>query len=368
MVARVARGWPRWLSLLWLLLASACQPATAPPSPALAPHTSGLNQSEAAAEPTQGVAARTEPTARERFVLALPAPSGTFAWAYVAKEQGIFEKYALDVELPLVRGNQTVGAGIVSGSFDVGVASVNAIDANLQDPEIVLIAVVLSRLVASIYTKPEIASVAQLRGRTVATTQRGATLGTALEVVLDHSGMDPNAVDIVYAGDVQAALTVLLNGQADAAVLTAPSTVHARRAGMRELLNITELNYPFVMGGLATSKKLLQTKADQMERFLKAVVEAIHYAKTHKAETMRAIGLYAQAADPDAQEESYNAHVPYFANKPFPTDEAIRNVLSLRTDDARTAAPSRFYDDTILRRLDRSGWLDRTINTYNQTP
>jgi ABC-type nitrate/sulfonate/bicarbonate transport system substrate-binding protein len=368
MVACIARGWPRWLSLLCLLLLSACQPSATSPSPASPPPTGGLNPPVAATEPARGVAAQTEPAARERFVLALPAPSGTFAWAYVAKEQGIFEKYALDVELPLVRGNQTVGAGIVSGSFDVGGASVNAIDANLQDPEIVLIAVVLSRLVASIYTKPEITRIAQLRGRTVATTQRGATLGTALEVVLDHSGMDLSAVDVVYAGDVQAALTVLLNGQADAAVLTAPSTVHARRAGMRELLNIAELNYPFVMGGLATSKRLLQTKADQMERFLKAVVEAILYAKTHKAETMRAIGLYAQAADPDAQEESYNAHVPYFANKPFPTDEAIRNVLSLRTDDARTAPPGRFYDDTILRQLDRAGWLDHITNTYGRAP
>jgi hypothetical protein len=53
-----------------------------------------------------------------------------------------------------------------------------------------------------------------------------------------------------------------------------------------------------------------------------------------------------------------------FAEKPYPSAEAMRTILeSSRRPEARTADPRMFIDDRFVSRLDKQGFIDLLYKT-----
>jgi nucleoid-associated protein YgaU len=96
---------------------------------------------------------------------------------------------------------------------------------------------------------------------------------------------------------------------------------------------------------------------------MRAVIEGVHYAKTHRKETMEVITKYLRTDDKEVLEDTYESIVlGLVPEKPYPTQKGIQIILrefGAKDPAARSARPDQFVDLTIVKELDGSGFIDR---------
>jgi ABC-type nitrate/sulfonate/bicarbonate transport system substrate-binding protein len=156
-------------------------------------------------------------------------------------------------------------------------------------------------------------------------------------------------------------LIALNSGSVEATLLSPPEHFEALRLGMKILLNLRDLNVPYQGTGLVTTQRLLARNRDLARRFLKAFVEAIHLVRTNPTVSKRALAKYRKTRDEKQLEDAYQTLREIVKPKPYPSVEGFRTIIkdaSDRLPAARTANPKDFMDTSLLKELDRSGYID----------
>jgi NitT/TauT family transport system substrate-binding protein len=348
----------------WLV---ACAPSAAPgsgPPPNAGGSPAGGSPSSSS-PPGSGGAARTEQggggaAAPTRLRLAYPQPSASQTPLWVAQDAGFYARYGLDVDLQYVRGGNTLTKALIARDVDVASSGGNAtLEATLQGVDLTIIASASNVLTFSIFGRPEVASLADLAGRTVGLYSRGSLTETALRVAAESVALDVDrSVSMVPFGDAPGVLAAMEGGAVQAGVLSAPFTVVARNSGYRELVDVASLDYPFLQGSLATTRGYAAEQPSTITAFLKAYLAGIKLAREDPAQAKRSIAKYTETDDAAVLDESYRAYAPTWEPLPYATDAAIRGVLRwLPTEGAATADPARFKDDHFLRELETSGFV-----------
>jgi ABC-type nitrate/sulfonate/bicarbonate transport system substrate-binding protein len=163
---------------------------------------------------------------------------------------------------------------------------------------------------------------------------------------------------VLYFSRQQDALAALDKGIVSAAVLSAPTTLMARRLGYRELVNIGSLKLPYTFAGIALPRSVSRQNPDLVRSFLKAYVAAIKITKDQPAVAKQALARYFGAKDPEIVDEAYQSFAPLFPRVPYATEEGIRAVLA-DTDHpkAATADPKMFFDNRFLQELESTGFV-----------
>jgi hypothetical protein len=77
---------------------------------------------------------------------------------------------------------------------------------------------------------------------------------------------------------------------------------------------------------------------------------------------MVVMGKYLRTTNPAALSDAYEIDVQkYMLKVPLPTVEAVRSVLedlATRNPKAKDADPRRFFDDSFVRQMQSSGFID----------
>jgi len=301
----------------------------------------------------------TQNTALRRTTVAYSSYANAFAPLYVAAEAGLFAKYGLDVELTYVGNATTVTQGLLAG--DIGFAGVgpSVIDARLAGSDLVIVADLLPVLLFTMYGDPAISSLQDLRGKTIGSTRPAATADQATNLLLGRIGLVPGQdVTIVHFGEIGAILAAMQQHLADAALLSAPTTLRAREMGFKEIVNLGAMRIPFVHDAIAASTRYARDNPDTARRFLKAYIEAIKLTHEDKPRAMQAIGKYTLTDDVRFQEEAYDNVVDLLPRFPRVTEEVIQGVLDAsQAPNAKAARAADFYDNSYVDAL--RDWTDQ---------
>jgi ABC-type nitrate/sulfonate/bicarbonate transport system substrate-binding protein len=286
--------------------------------------------------------------------------SGAFAPVWIASERGLFTKYGLNVDLRYI-APATSTQGLLAKSLDVVNPGGEIIEAGLNGEPVVYIAGVLNRAVMSVYAKPEIRSLADLKGKVLAVTVPGATTDFAARVLLQQVGLTPGKdVKILYLKGMPEILAGITQGNADAGIFTSPTTLKARQAGLKELLNVTEQNIPMIHAAFASTKDYLKTQPDNVRRFLQGYLEGIKVARADPELAKQMIGKYTKTTDRDDLEDSYRTFLPAWEKLPVVPTAAVQTMLNFATHPAaKTAKAENFIDNSALVELEKSGFVDR---------
>jgi LysM repeat protein len=115
--------------------------------------------------------------------------------------------------------------------------------------------------------------------------------------------------------------------------------------------------------GIATTRSLIKSKPELVRDFMRAYVEGIHYAKTHRGETLEILAKYLRTDDKEILEDTYDSiALNLVPEKPYPTLKGIQIILrelGIKDPNARSAKPEQFVDLTFIKELDSSGFIDR---------
>jgi LysM repeat protein len=164
-------------------------------------------------------------------------------------------------------------------------------------------------------------------------------------------------------GNVPALLAAMEAGKIQGAMLSAPTSLRAKKLGYPMLADLQMLGLEYQHTSVATSRALLKSKPDLARDFLRAYVEGIHYAKTNRRETIEVLAKYLRTDDKEVLDDTYESIVQTLVpEKPYPTIKGVQIILrefGAKDPVARSARPEQFVDVSIVKELDSSGFIDR---------
>jgi len=287
------------------------------------------------------------------------AVSGVMAPIWVGQEGGLFTKHGVNVDLKYLAATTAV-QGMVGGGEEVGLVGNQGIDAKLEGADLIYVASGLPTFVFQVYGRPEIKSMADLKGKVVAVTQPSASTDYAMRIVLKRNGLEPDKdVKILYAQDIAAVFTSVSNGNASAGIMSAPTSLKAKAAGLKPILNITELRIPFLFTGMLSSPKIMREKNEPLTRFLRGYIEAMAVIRRDKETTMKSMGKFLKTNDREVLESVYDDYKDVFPQVPLMTAAEVKAVLDVaKSPRAKQMKPEEFFDNSLVQKIQAAGFID----------
>jgi NitT/TauT family transport system substrate-binding protein len=290
--------------------------------------------------------------------------SGNMTPFWVAKEGGYFKKYGLDIDqVAFPSGNEGMAAMIAGEIEFLGIAGSTTASANIGGSDVISLAITADRLLTSLIVNSTIQKPEDLRGKAIGISRFGTSIDTAARIVIQHYGLEPiKDVSLIQVGAVSSAVGALRSGRIQGAILSYPTVVQARREGFREMLDIASLGQAYAATGITVRRGFMAQRKDVVVNYVKAIVEAIARVKKDKPYALEVMGKYFRSKDKEMLGETYEiASTKYLKRIPYPSLEGFRAVideLGQVNPKAKGQDPKRFYDDSILQELDKSGFVN----------
>jgi NitT/TauT family transport system substrate-binding protein len=287
------------------------------------------------------------------------ALGGTMTPAFVAQDLGLFSKHGLEHSLQYIPATTGVQA-LAAGSEEIGLVGNQCIDLGLEGADTVYIASTAARFIFQLYGAPSIKTVADLKGKVVAATQPAASTDYAMRMVLRKFNLMPDQdVKIIYAGSSPALMSMLKGGNAVAGLMNPPIIYQAQEIGMRQIINVTELNIPFVFVAVCTTKRVLQEKPEAVIRYLRAYTEAISVILNDKETTLKIMGKRMKMDNRKWVEAVYDDIAKVLQRTPYMTPLEVQAVLDVvKSPKAMQVKPEAFFDNSFLQRVEASGFIN----------
>ena len=216
------------------------------------------------------------------------------AQAIAAYEGGYYKKHGLDVELVEFTSGTDLIKAIVGGQLDTGVLGfTNAASWSSRGADLKVVGGAQHGFHAIVVREDaNIESVADLKGRSLASQREGSTADTVLRgVVLKDAGLAPGDVNVLGVSP-QVAVQSLVGNRVEAAFLFEPQARIAQLvAPVKQIYEIGEV-WPFPCMVVITSGEVLKERKDAVWKSLDAQREAIELLENEPDEAAKLIASY----------------------------------------------------------------------------
>jgi NitT/TauT family transport system substrate-binding protein len=325
-------------------------------SPAAAPGGSS-------AAPASAAAAAAPAPALQPLKFVISTIGASIAPIIVAKDAGFAARQGLDVELVITRSGSEAMAALLSQDAPIGSIGGNAIvNASAGGAELVAVAVQQRRFTYQVMAGPELQTFADLRGRRLGVADVGGSSDLAAQYALDKFGLRRGEdVAVLSLGSQNERLGGVQAGAVAAAMLQAPFTAAARKAGLHAIFDYAAESYEVPITTVVTSRAYLGAQPDVVRRYLTALVDAIHYYKTEREGTLAIVGRFLGEDDRETLDEIYRESAgPVMLEVPLPTADLFANAIEQIAPHNEAVArlrPDELIDDHFVRELDESGYI-----------
>jgi NitT/TauT family transport system substrate-binding protein len=301
---------------------------------------------------------------RRKALVAYVAPGITQTLPWIAKEAGLFAKHGIDAEVILLTGSPRLVQTLIAGDIDYALGGTSSVlRARFRSPDPLIIATTTNFSGQRVLLRPEspLQRLQDLKGKTVGVTQYGSQGDTFLRDALKRVGLRPDAdVSILQMGGIPQVGAALLAGKIDAGVSGESSLVLIQQGRAKQLPGASAKDLKIAGSGatLNVTRRTIARDREGIVRFLRAYVEAIHYFRTNREGSVRALTKFFRGASAEQTAFLYDDQREVFDPLPIPSDEAIQGELDRETEPkAKTMKPADFMDLSFLREIEKSGFL-----------
>jgi NitT/TauT family transport system substrate-binding protein len=260
--------------------------------------------------------------AADRVKLALPAKSMGYLPLFIAVHRGFFKDEAIDIEIPMLLP-QLAHNALMSGEVDYHGAADSALRLAAKGAPLKAIFFGAVRPNYFLMAKPQVKSVAELRGKLIGMVRFGDTVELATRIALSREGLDPQKDVIpIMIGLPTTRVAALAAGSIDATIAVPPDNVLLRQKGFRELLFLGD-SVEFPSNGFATTDRQLSDKRDLTKRMLRALYRGLAFARERPDDSIQIIEREWKVDNAVAR-ESYASLVKSFSRSGTASDVGIK--------------------------------------------
>jgi ABC-type nitrate/sulfonate/bicarbonate transport system substrate-binding protein len=221
------------------------------------------------------------------------AKSADVAWTFVVldvgKQQGIFAKYGIDVEITALGGDAKVQQALAAKSIEFGLGSGPSMAFVAKGAPVYAVAAFAAEprnIAVVIGANSPIKTVADLRGKKLAVTTAGSLTDWLAHRIGVQEGWGKDGVTTVALGGFTPALAALRTGQIDGIMAAIEAGYGLEEKGEGKVLVGMEKYAPkFITHVIYARKDLIADKPDVVTRFLKGFFATIAFEKANKAKT-----------------------------------------------------------------------------------
>ena len=297
-----------------------------------------------------------------RLKTSYSALTANMAAYWLAKEAKVFEKHGLNVDVVLIESGVTTVQALTAGETQIAMGGGTvAVSSNLAGSDIVSIASIESRMPYALLTQKEIKTFEQLKGKKMAVSRFGSASDLAARLILQRYGLVPDKdITLLQTGGTSTRLSALSKGSVDSTVLTPEFFNVGKKAGFTILVDPTQYDIPFPQLEVITTRSYLKANPDVVTRYMRAIIEGIYMVKQNPEPSINALKKYLKIDDREALEEVYRLYKEIYPPIPHVSPAAIQTQLTWmaeRDPRAKNAKPEQFIDGTILREIEKSGFV-----------
>ena len=287
---------------------------------------------------------------------------------YLARDQGIFEKYGLTISWTDPGSNAKLLAMLKNGDADIAVVSANHVAQNNASggPTMLLVGNTGFNY-SAFFADASIKSAADLKGKKIGSGEPGSTPDQLTRLALRKLGIDPeNDVTLVHFDEGRSSDRVksLLAGNIAAVMVTAEAMYDLEKTGQIKKLNqLTDHRALKIYAGggadYAISATVLKSRRNEAKAFMSAICEGIALSRTDKARAMEFVAKTGRNMDAAGIEYLYRLYITdVIPTQPYLKPEGIALAIQMTASlmpSGRPMTAQELSDSSLIPDLEKEG-------------
>jgi ABC-type nitrate/sulfonate/bicarbonate transport system substrate-binding protein len=276
---------------------------------------------------------------------------------FIAVEERIFQKYGYEVSPVFMGGSPLINSAILAGEFPIGYTGGGAVIAShLSGSDLIAIASPLPVPTIDGWSRPEIKSISDLKGKRVGVTRIGASTYFSALSMLESGGMKANEVVFIQNGGIGESFAALQSGRVDVCMIGYPFGLYAKNAGFNLLFHPSQTEYGLfpseVVAARASWLKDARNRRVAVD-FLRALNEGQQLARENAAAAKRALRRFTRVDDDAYLQGSFEYYRGAFPPSLKVIERAMANALKFvdhpkaRQFDVRQSFDNSFIDEAM---------------------
>ena len=291
--------------------------------------------------------------------------NGNTAPLWVAADLGFFEKYGNTVRLIFIPGASVSVAALVNSDVQMAQFSpMLSIANNVKGIDLAITMSLNQFMDNNVFGKKGLTNIKQVKSLAIG--RFGSSSDFMARYLLQREGLKAESdVALLQLGVQSSRILAMEAGRADSAIVTPPITLMARKKGFPLLIDASRLRAHYTSAVIVTRKSFIQAQRPAAVNFMKGLIEAIAYYKTHKEESFKVMSKYLRIQDREVLEENFRAYD--HSLRPYATQEVLNlpiQEVGKNDPNVLKADPAQFVDHSILKELESTGFIERVIAQY----
>ncbi len=239
-----------------------------------------------------GLASQVQGQQLRKVHVAIPAISPASTTFVVAKERGYYRDEGLEPEL-IVMPAATAMQALIGGNVEFATVGGAGLPPVLRGAPVRFLFTTFNRPMFWLYSKPDIRSIKDLRGKKVGVSSLGSGPDSLLRDLLKRHGMEGGRdVVIMPMGAGIARFVALRAGSVEGAMLSIPSNFMAEEAGFRELVSFIKQDLVELQGSIVVREGLLESNLVLVEKFVRASLKGLLYFRANRSGTISILARF----------------------------------------------------------------------------
>jgi ABC-type nitrate/sulfonate/bicarbonate transport system substrate-binding protein len=267
----------------------------------------------------------------DSLCLAFSSFSATNAGFFTAIEEKLFERRGIDLVHLYIASSAVALPAVLTREVDVATLSGETVVRAYHQgaKSLTVVGTQLDKFTFSLYTRPEIKTPQELRGKVLGVSRFGGSLDIALRYGLQQVGLDPKRdnITLVQAGGMPEIMAGLTAGKLDGAMLLSVYAQRGKELGYRELLDLGTLDVSFPQGVTLTTREFLRDKRDLAKRFMAAYLDGLELFFKNPRIGKRALAKFTGVKEERFLDADYSQYTEKYLNKSMSTEPRMLAIV-----------------------------------------
>jgi NitT/TauT family transport system substrate-binding protein len=305
---------------------------------------------------------------RPKIVIGYASMSSVATTLWVTQEKGFFAKNGLDVQSIFIPGSPTLIATLNTGEVHLGYTGGTAtLGAAVGGLDLKIVASFGNFVQTDLVVRPDIKTPADLKGKRIGVTSIGGTGWMSAMLGLEQIGLNPerDKISIAAFGDQRVISQALESGTIQGASISGIFSRKLKRAGFNFLGDLEKI--PLVGTSVVVKSEYLSSHQAVVRSALRALMEGHGFVlnPANKATVIEVVTKKLGISDPVAANDGYDDYVRRTDKKGFVVLDGLKNIqrfMKLRNPKIGDINLERMIDESILRELEKSGFLEQAMS------
>jgi NitT/TauT family transport system substrate-binding protein len=290
------------------------------------------------------------------------AVSGGFTHLYTAIDNGLFDKYGIQVDHRFISGSGANLAALAADEIQFLYCAADATIPGLASGiDGKLVAAPLVGLPYVLIGQKEIKRIEDLKGKSVGISRPGDLDDRLMKTFLKRFKLTTEDVPLRPIGGSQSErYTAMMQGIVQAVTVTPPLDARGKKDGFNLIYNFHELGLPFIYSSVHTNSRTLKERPWLVQRFVAAMAESIYFVEKNPDKAKASLGKVLKISEAEILQSAYDAYAKLLVNRRMTVPaSALADAVEVARDTGTNIRkkPAEIFDNAFADHLDKSGFL-----------